>query len=194
MEGCDALARACASAPTRAAMSHPRSRWARLPTAPRHSRAPTRESMPLLSGCARAPGATPAPPTNAPYSLPWLLKPCPEPVEACPEPVEGDPRNTRRWRPWPAGPDLRVNVAKCRRMSHYFDPSTRKPLQFTSEKTSRFGPETRPFWPISVHFRVHKSDNIPLWLRPGEGGGVGRGTGLQAPLPAARRLRPSGCE
>ena len=30
-----------------------------LPTAPRHSRAPTRESMPLLSGCARPPARHP---------------------------------------------------------------------------------------------------------------------------------------
>ena len=101
-----------------------------------HSRAPTRESMPLprrrlaldalpcwlrVHGDGPPARHPPLPPTP-PNSLPTLLNPPIMPVEACPEPVEGGLPKHPALAPRPASPDLRVNVAKCRRMSHYFDP------------------------------------------------------------------------
>ncbi len=161
-----------ARAPTRASMPHPRRRLASSPNggglrwgerralglrkwrgqrvhgaigpSPRHARAPTRESMPLLSGCARAPGATSAPPPNAPNSLSCLLKPVLSPSKGASE--------TRgAGAPGPPAPF----TSKCRKMSQnvaLFRSSTRK-LCNLRVKNLTFLAETWPFWPVSVHFR-----------------------------------------
>ena len=129
-----------------------------LPTSRRHSRAPTRESMPLPARIAHygeAPGATSAPPSNAPISLPCLLK---------------DPRNTRRWRP---GPSARF-TSKCRKMSQnvaLFHTPTRR-MSLLRVKNLTFLAKTRPFWSISVHF-------APVRPPPPRGGGLRRGNSVQ---------------
>ena len=123
----------------------------------RHSRAPTRESMPLISGCDTRPSRQrPYPPTM--------------PVEACPEPVEGHPRNTRRWRP---GPSARF-TSKCRKMSQnvaLFHTPTRR-MSLLRVKNLTFLAKTRPFWPIPVHF-------APVRPPPPRGGGLRRGNFVQ---------------
>ena len=48
---------------------------------------------------------------------------------------------------------LRANVAKCRRMSHYFTPPLVNPCNLRVENLT-FWADSRPFWPISDHFRV----------------------------------------
>ena len=100
---------------------------------------------PLLSGCARAPGATSAPPTNAPIPLPCLLKPVLSRSKGIPEtPGAGALACQPRF------------TSKCRKMSQnvaLFRPSTRKPLQFTSEKPHDLG----PFPAILAHFRSFPS-------------------------------------
>ena len=86
---------------------------------------------------------------------------CPESVEACPEPVEGPvlslSKGGRSERTAPAGPgrqpDLRVNVAKCRRMSHFFIPPLGE-CRTLRVKNLTIWADFRPFWPISVHFRA----------------------------------------
>ncbi len=82
------------------------------------------------------------------------IRPSPErlptptmPVEACPEPVEGAPRPGALARRAAAR-----FTSKCRKMSQnvaLFQPSTRKPLQSTSEKPHVLG----PFPAILAHFR-----------------------------------------
>ena len=81
-------------------------------------------------------------------------------------------------------PDLRVNVAKCRRMSHYFAPPLVNPCNLRVENLTIWS-NSRPFWPISVHFRVQTSRPSPACrcclastatgqgLRRGERGALG---------------------
>ena len=133
-----------ARAPTRASIPHPRRR---LASAPPRTVIPVRRHgnpCPLLSGCARAPCATSAPPPNASIALPCLLKPVLSPSK-------GGFRNTRRSRPGPPAPF----TSKCRKMSQnvaLFRSPTRK-LCNLRVKNLTFLAETWPFWPISVHFR-----------------------------------------
>ena len=98
--------------------------------------------------------ATSAPPPNASQPLPCPVETCPEPVEACPEPVEGG-----TLEPPGAGgpgrqPDLRVNVAKCRRMSHFFIPPLGE-CRTLRVKNLTIWAHSRPFRPISVQFGLH---------------------------------------
>ena len=123
--------------------------------------------------------ATSAPPSNAPISLPCLLK---------------DPRNTRRWRP---GPSARF-TSKCRKMSPenvaLFHTPTRR-MSLLRVKNLTFLAKTRPFWPIPVHF-------APVRPPPPRGGGLRRGNfvqrfpsalgGASPPTPGPLPLRAGG--
>ena len=91
-------------------------------------------------------------------------------VEACPEAVEGSSA---------AGalelrPDLRANVAKCRRMSHYFNAFTRKSRDLRV-KNLTFLTKNRPFPTIFVHFRVRRA---PSSILPPCEEEAGRGRGF----------------
>ena len=97
------------------------------------------------------PRATSAPPPNASQPLPWPSKPVLSPSKPALSRLKG-PRDPARWRAGPR-PDLRVNVAKCRRMSHYFAPPLVNPCNLRV-KNLTFWAHFRPFWPISVHFRL----------------------------------------
>ena len=124
--------------------------------------------------------ATSAPPPNAPNSLPCLLND-PEPLGT------GAPG---RW------PDLRVNVPKCPRMSHYFAPPLVNPLHLRVENLT-FWADSRPFWPISVHFRLtrrHSQTQTPVILVPRHGNpcplAPRRAALASLPLPVAPPARP----
>ena len=82
------------------------------------------------------------------------------PYHVCPEPVEG-PSNPppRHGAPGP-WPDLRVNVAKCRRMSHFFIPPLGE-CRTLRVKNLTFLADSQLFWPISVHFHVRPTP-IPV--------------------------------
>ena len=99
----------------------------------------------------RAPGATRASPPNAPKSLPCLLN-------------DRETAGTDA----PACPlDLRVNVAKCRRMSHFFIPPLGE-WRTLRVKNLTFLAKTGPFRPISFNPGVppcHLCDIIPLHRR-----------------------------
>ena len=105
-----------------------------------------------------------------------LVGPCPEPVElvdARPEPVEGHPKPPSASASG-RQPDLRVNVAKCRRMSHFFIPPLGE-CRTLRVKNLTFLVETRPFWPNSVHFLC------PGRLGPGRARGPRAGLTFDAP-------------
>ena len=106
----------------------------------------------------RVPRRDTRPSPQRPSSPTMPVEACPDPVEACPEPVEACPEPVEGGGPKPPGagapgrrPDLRVNVPKCPRMSHYFAPSTRK-LCNLRVRNLTFWAHFRPFWPISGHF------------------------------------------
>ena len=146
-----------------------------------HSRAPTRAPTAAVwllhpPPCRHSRGCTgilaphdEAPATNAPIPLPCLLKPVLSRSKGIPEtPGAGAP--ARR-------PDLRVNVAKCRRMSHFFIPPLGecrilrvKNLTFLAK--TRPYPPTMPFWPIPVHF-------APVRPPPPRSGRMRRGNFVQ---------------
>ena len=99
--------------------------------------APLRPDRPLH---ARAPPPTSAPPPDAPIPLTCFV-----------EARRRTPRNHLAPAPQGRRLDLRVNVAKCRKMSHFFRP----PLgdcRTLRVRNLTFLAKTRPFWPISVHF------------------------------------------
>ncbi len=90
------------------------------------------------------------PPPSAPHCdiRPFLQRPHPPTIPPKPR------RRARR------GASARF-TSKCPRMSHYFAPSTRK-LQSLRVENLTIWVETRPFWPISVHFLrsdTHVCDN-----------------------------------
>ncbi len=66
-------------------------------------------------------------------------------------------------------------------MSHYFAPSTRKLCNLRVENLT-FSTKTRPFWPISVHFRVRKpAGGASVISVPGPSVTPGPDTGIHAP-------------
>ena len=119
-----------------------------------------------------SPAATSAPPSNASQPLPCLLKPVLRPSK---ETLE----TARRWR---AGPPARF-TSKCPRMSHYFAPPLVNPLHLRVRNLT-FWADFRPFWPISVQFRLtrrHPHAPNPVILVPRHGN----------PRPLALRRRTS---
>ena len=99
--------------------------------------------------CEPRPRHQPLPPTP-PTPLTCSLRP----VEACPEPVEGRPETT--WRRRAAAPSR--FTSKCRKMSQnvaLFRPSTRKLASLRVENLTIWA-DSRPFWPISVHFLIRR--------------------------------------
>ncbi len=102
-----------------------------------------------ISGAA----ATSAPLPSAAQPLPCLSKPALNRSK----PVLSLSKGGRSERTAPAGPgrqpDLRVNVAKCRRMSHFFIPPLGE-CRTLRVRNLTFWADSRPFWPISVHFRA----------------------------------------
>ena len=124
-----------------------------------------------------APSATtPAPPPNTLQPLPCLSAPVlslSELVDARPEPVEGHPKPPSASASG-RQPDLRVNVAKCRKMSHFFIPPLGE-CRTLRVKNLTFLVETRPFWPNSVHFLC------PGRLGPGRARGPRAGLTSNAP-------------
>ena len=151
-----------------------------LPASRRHSRAPTRESMPLADGPPTTAGPSPRhPPLPPPPSgllprgggLRWgqpralgprgdpsatsapppnASQPLPCLLKPAPEPVEGGLRDSVHWR---TGPPPRF-TSKCRKMSQnvaLFQPSTRKSRDLRVKNLTIWA-HSRPFWPISVQF------------------------------------------
>ena len=107
--------------------------------------------------------ATSVPPPNASQPLPCLL----EPVLSSLKPVLSPSKGGHSKPTWPGAPgrepDLRVNVAKCLRMSHYFAPPLVNPCNLRVENLTVWA-HSRPFWPISVHSRLTRR-HLRLTLR-----------------------------
>ena len=72
------------------------------------------------------------------------------PYHTCCSPVECPPPGTPRPGAAARPPDLRVNVAKCRRMSHFFIPPLGE-WRTLRVKNLTFLTKTGPFGPVSVH-------------------------------------------
>ena len=138
----------------------------------RHSRAPTRESMPLISGCDTRPSR------QRLYPPTMLLEPVLSRSKGIPEtPGAGAP--ARRS-------DLRVNVAKCRRMSH-FSYLHSENVAFTSKKPHVFG-QNPAILADSRSFRS-SSASSPMWGRIEEGGTLFRDSlARQAAHPRRRQV------
>ena len=110
-------------------------------------------------------------------------------VQACPEPVEGDPERPRAG---PAAPptDLRVNVAKCRKMSHFFIPPLGE-CRALRVKNLTFLAHSRPFWPISVHFLCSSTEGGPPMAAVGRlAVDTGRARGSIAAMDGGERRSP----
>ena len=73
-----------------------------------------------------------------------------EPSKPVLSPSKGGPRTPAR-RPAAPPAELRVNVAKCRKMSHFFIPPLGE-CRTLRVKNLTFLAHSRPFGPISVHF------------------------------------------